>query len=214
VLLLSTVYEGTEFTARIRKRPTTTHTRARAIKQFFGPEAVKEARVLTAAADYNDHMGAVDRGDQLRQQEGLDHRVIKGPWRALAWGFLLETALTNTFLLQKHGQPNWKPFRTLHEWREQISHDLLSQYGQKASLRQRNHTGDINTPVLQHIRVRRKSPGRCAACRGVHWHEPTKTAFKEVSGNRRVPQSRSGCQQCNVPLCNSDRCWYFYHRLN
>jgi hypothetical protein len=214
VLLLSTVYDGTEFETRIRKRPTTTQARAQAIKYYFGDEAVKEAPVLSAAAAYNDHMNAVDRGDQLRQQAGLEHRICKGPWRALAWGFLLETALNNSFLLQKNGQPNWKPLRTLREWREQISHDLLSQYGQKASLRQKNHTGDTNTPVSQHNRVRRKSPGRCAACRGVHWHEPARRAFGEVSGNRRVPQSRSGCEQCNVPLCNSPGCWDFYHRLN
>jgi hypothetical protein len=214
VLFLSTVYEGSEITTRLRKRPTTTHARAQAIQRYFGDEPVKEAPIRSVSAAYNDHMGAVDRGDQLRAQEGLDHRIRKGPWRSLAWGFLLEIALCNSFLLQKHGQPNWKPLRTLHEWREQISRDLLREYGQKGSLRKKNKTGDTNTPVSQHKRVSRKSPGRCAACRGVHYHAPSVKPLGEASPNKRVRQSRSGCENCNVPLCNDPVCWNFYHRLN
>ncbi|CAG9950100.1 unnamed protein product [Clonostachys rosea f. rosea IK726] len=192
VLLLSTVYEGTEFTTRIRKRPTTTHARARAIKHFFGAEPVKEARLLSAAADYNDHMGAVDRGDQLRQQEGLEHRICKGPWRALAWGFLLETALTNSFLLQKNGQPNWKPLRTLHEWREQISGDLLRTYGHNGGLRQRNRAGDTATAISQHKRVHRGKSAACLGCKGVRYDEvrPRKkplTTAGSGSLNRKQP---------------------------
>uniref|UniRef100_A0A8H7K3B7 PiggyBac transposable element-derived protein domain-containing protein n=1 Tax=Bionectria ochroleuca TaxID=29856 RepID=A0A8H7K3B7_BIOOC len=214
VLLLSTVYEGTEFTTRIRKRPTTTHARARAIKHFFGAESVKEARVLSAAADYNDHMGAVDRGDQLRQQEGLEHRICKGPWRALAWGFLLETALTNTFLLQKNGQPNWKPLRTLHEWREQVCSDLLREYGHKAGLRKLCRAGDTNTPSLQHKRVSRGKSSPCKGCQGVRVSEAGQKPLRERSHNRRPTQTRSGCETCDVAICNRQACWDFYHELN
>jgi hypothetical protein len=177
VLLLSTVYEGTEFTTRIRKRPTTTHARARAIKHFFGAEPVKEARLLSAAADYNDHMGAVDRGDQLRQQEGLQHRICKGPWRALAWGFLLETALTNAFLLQKNGQPNWKPLRTLHEWREQVCSDLLREStGTKQAY---GNYAELGTQIRLVYSINESHEARAA---------PAKAA--KVSGSARPAKSR------------------------
>ncbi len=45
-------------------------------------------------------MGAVDTGNQLRATEGLDHRNRRG-WRAIAWTFLLEVALVNSYLLQQ-----------------------------------------------------------------------------------------------------------------
>jgi hypothetical protein len=36
------------------------------------------------AADYNDNMGGVDIGDQLKAGLGIKHRVCKGNWRAIA----------------------------------------------------------------------------------------------------------------------------------
>ncbi|KJZ79241.1 hypothetical protein HIM_01392 [Hirsutella minnesotensis 3608] len=107
VLFLSTVYSGKEFEERIRRRPTTTHPRARPIQQKFGAEPVLRLPVPSISADYNDQMGRVDIGDQLRAGEGLDHRVRRGNWRTIAWAFLLETALVNSYLLQLWGQPSW-----------------------------------------------------------------------------------------------------------
>lgn len=63
------------------------------------------------AADYNDNMGGVDIGDQLKAGLGIEHRFYKGNWRAIVWSFLLETALVNSFLLQRFGRPNWEPIQ-------------------------------------------------------------------------------------------------------
>lgn len=101
----------------VRRRPTTTQARARPIKQKFGDEPVKVLPVPSIAADYNDFMGAVDIGDQLRASEGLDHRICKGSWRAIAWTFLLEVALVNSYILQARGSPAWKPYQSQHNWR-------------------------------------------------------------------------------------------------
>lgn len=215
MLFLSTVYDGSELSIRLRKKPTTTHPRARAIQRFFDADPVKEVTVLSVAADYNDHMGAVDRGDQLRQQEGLDHAVRKGPWRALAWSFLLNVALCNSYLLQKKGQPNWKPFPTLHDWRQQVSDDLLRTYGHKGSLRQRNRAGDTVTANSQHKRVHRGKSGPCKGCKGVRYDEAGRKPLQEGGHNRKRPtQTRSGCETCDVAICNQKSCWDFYHRLN
>ncbi|POR30845.1 Uncharacterized protein TPAR_08914, partial [Tolypocladium paradoxum] len=120
VLFYTTIYTGHEFCQRVRRRPTTTHARARPIQQEFGAEPVKTQTLPSISIDYNDKMGAVDIGDQLRASEGIEHRVRKGSWRALAWTFLLEVALTNSYLLQLHGQvgPGWKAQKTQRGWRQ------------------------------------------------------------------------------------------------
>ncbi|KFA53373.1 hypothetical protein S40293_09399, partial [Stachybotrys chartarum IBT 40293] len=74
VLLLSTVFTGQEFVRRVRRRPGPSAT-SHSIRKSFGDAPVKELPMLAAAAAYNDQMGAVDIGDQLRATEGLDHRI-------------------------------------------------------------------------------------------------------------------------------------------
>ncbi|KFA79912.1 hypothetical protein S40288_10407, partial [Stachybotrys chartarum IBT 40288] len=72
VLMLITVYIGDEFKHKVRRRPSATP-QSRPIRREFGPNAVKEMPILEAADAYNNKMGAVDIGDQLRATEGLDH---------------------------------------------------------------------------------------------------------------------------------------------
>ncbi|RKK60887.1 hypothetical protein BFJ69_g17184 [Fusarium oxysporum] len=81
---------------------------ARPIQRFFGDDPVKQVSIPSIAAIYNNEMNAVDRGDQMRAYWGLDRRVRRGGWKALAWDFLLEIALVNSFILQQRGQPQWK----------------------------------------------------------------------------------------------------------
>lgn len=111
MLLLSTVFTGQEVEQRIRKRPSTVKPRARPIQRMFGADHVKEVTVPTVTAAYNDEMNSVDIGDQLRAYAGFDHRVRRGGWQALAWTFLLDTSLINSYLLQLKGKPDWKPYK-------------------------------------------------------------------------------------------------------
>jgi hypothetical protein len=96
VLFLSTVFKGDELVIRKRKRPNTDQARARPIQRFFGDEAVKAFAIPSIAATYNDEMNHVDRGDQLRALRGYSHSIRRGPWQAIAWTFLLDTALINS----------------------------------------------------------------------------------------------------------------------
>ncbi|KAF6524802.1 hypothetical protein HZS61_010597 [Fusarium oxysporum f. sp. conglutinans] len=73
-------------------------------------------------------MNAVDRGDQMRAYWGPDRRVRRGGWRALAWDFLLEIALINSFILQQRGNPRWKPEKSQAEWRQRLVNDLVAEY--------------------------------------------------------------------------------------
>ncbi|RKK30578.1 hypothetical protein BFJ66_g16247 [Fusarium oxysporum f. sp. cepae] len=108
VLFLTTVFKGNERLDCIRKKPTTGQMQARPIQRFFGDDPVKQVSIPSIAAIYNNEMNAVDRGDQMRAYWGLDRRVRRGGWKALAWDFLLEIALVNSFILQQRGQPQWK----------------------------------------------------------------------------------------------------------
>ncbi|KAJ0128232.1 hypothetical protein HZ326_28670 [Fusarium oxysporum f. sp. albedinis] len=105
VLFLSTVFTGVERVDRKRKRPTTDQPSARPIKRFFGAEPVKVISISSIAAIDNEQMNAVDQGDQRRAYWSPDRRVRRGIWKALAWDFLLEIALINSFILQLKGQP-------------------------------------------------------------------------------------------------------------
>jgi hypothetical protein len=78
VLFESTRYIGDEFIERVRRRPVTTQPRARPIKQIFSIEAVKVLNMPSFAADYNNNIGGVDIGDQLKASLGIKHRVYKG----------------------------------------------------------------------------------------------------------------------------------------
>ncbi|KAH7463444.1 hypothetical protein FOMA001_g18049 [Fusarium oxysporum f. sp. matthiolae] len=128
LLFLSTVFTGNEWIDRKRKRPTTDQPAAWPMQEFFGEDPVKVVSIPSIAATYNDEMNAVDRGDQMRAYWGPDRRVRRGGWRALAWDFLLEIALINSFILQQRGNPRWKPEKSQAEWRQRLVNDLVAEY--------------------------------------------------------------------------------------
>ncbi|KJZ68919.1 hypothetical protein HIM_11686 [Hirsutella minnesotensis 3608] len=121
VLMLSTVHTGVEVEQRIRRRPNNLKKpQQKAIKREFGDEPTKELLIPAATAEYNDNMGGVDIGDQLRSYLGFDHPIRRGGWKAIAFGFLLDTALINSYILQQRGRPNWAAFQSQISWRQQL----------------------------------------------------------------------------------------------
>jgi hypothetical protein len=98
--------------------------------------------IPTVAASYNDEMNHVDRGDQLRSYTSYKHRFRRGPWQALLWSFLLDIALTNSFILQlKTTSPRWPPYKTLQKWKECIYNALFITYAHESSARKRYRMG-------------------------------------------------------------------------
>jgi hypothetical protein len=102
LLFLSPAYTGDdeERTKRKRKRPTTTHPRAKPIREEFGDEASKAISIPTVAVAYDDEMNHVDWRNQLRSYICYDHRLRRGAWQALTWTFLHDVILVNIFHLQ------------------------------------------------------------------------------------------------------------------
>lgn len=222
MLFLTTHYTGHEYQQRERRLPTSTQPRSRAIKEFFGNEVVKEVPVPSVAADYNDLMNAVDIGDHLRSSLGFEHRICRGGWQALAWTFLLDIVLINSYILQLRGEPIWPRLASQVQWRQQLVDQLCEAYGKSGGSRQRFRAGDEFTPVSQHNHVNRGKCSRCLACQGHRVGQPRSQSSQKPLGplsndalNRRraAPQTRWGCDVCNVALCNSKSCWDFYHSV-
>jgi hypothetical protein len=221
VLFLTTVFNGTEFELRIRRKPTTKSAQSRLSRAFFGNEDKKVVSIPTIAAAYNDEMGAVDLADQLRASQRYDHRICRGGWQALAWTFLLETAIINSFKLQtqKLGcKPSWKPYEIQSQWRLQLINELVEAYAKTGTTRKRYRSGDTFTPVAQHKRVFRGKEANCAGCQGLHYNQirsrsSKRPALKEITKNtkKRPTKTTQGCDQCDVAICSSDNCWYSYH---
>jgi hypothetical protein len=217
-LLLSTVFTGDERCDRWRKRPSTKTPMARPIQRFFSGEPIKLISIPTIAASYNDEMNHVDRGDQRRSYLGYDHPIRRGAWQAIAWTFLLDVVLINSFLLQLHGQPVWSHYMSQKKWRECLYNAVFKVFHLQSQSRQAFRAGDEFTPVSQHKHIRRGKKSDCLACKGLQLGQPrsksTRRSLAPVSYNKRRRQSIWGCEQCDVAICNSRDCWYFYHRLN
>ncbi|KAG6979697.1 PiggyBac transposable element-derived protein 4 [Fusarium oxysporum f. sp. conglutinans] len=238
VLFLTTVFTGAddERVLRQRKKPSSKKSEAKPIRRFFGDEAIKMINIPTVAAKYNDQMNHVDRGDQLRSYYKYDHPLRRGAWQALAWTFLLDVALVNSYITQLHApQPNWKRYTNQREWRECIYNELFNAYGHDSQARQRYRAGDerdLREPELQreHINreishVNRNVKSSCLACKGCRQGEmrakaPEWSPLTEVSGNEKKKRKRKlrkqtwyGCRICDVAICNNRNCWDFYHHL-
>ncbi|RKK80162.1 hypothetical protein BFJ68_g16379 [Fusarium oxysporum] len=98
--------------------------------------------IPTVAAQYNDEMNHVDRGDQIRSYTTYEHQFRRGPWQALLWSFLLEVALANSFILQKKTRhPRWKPYSTLRAWKECICNAIFNTYAAEGGTRKRSRSG-------------------------------------------------------------------------
>ncbi|EXK77468.1 hypothetical protein FOQG_17821 [Fusarium oxysporum f. sp. raphani 54005] len=108
-------------------------------------------------------MNGVDISDHCRSNT-TEHRQRRGPARALAWSFLLTTAVANSFLLQKLGQPAWRAYKAQSQWQQRHVNDIFNTYGKTGSSRQRYRAGDEATPAEQHKHVNRKKQGRCLGC--------------------------------------------------
>ncbi|KAJ0135239.1 Uncharacterized protein HZ326_21717 [Fusarium oxysporum f. sp. albedinis] len=217
VLFLSTVFAGDERTERWRRRPSTKTPTARPIRRFFGSEPAKLISIPTIAASYNDEMNHVDRGDQRRSYLGYDHPMRRGAWQAIAWTFLLDVVLVNSFLLQLHGQPAWNRYTNQKKWRECLYNEVFKAFHSESQSRQLFRAGDEFTPATQHKHVRRGKKSNCHACQGLQLGRPrsrsSRRPLEPVSRNKRRRQTVWGCQQCSVAICHSRDCWYFYHGL-
>ncbi|KAF4963096.1 hypothetical protein FSARC_8869 [Fusarium sarcochroum] len=224
VLFLSTVFSGAnkERIEKKRKKPANKGAKSKAIEKAFGDDASKVIPIPKIAAEYNQEMNHVDRGDQLRSYTTYEHRFRRGPWQALLWGFLLDIALANSFILQlKTTSPNWERYTTLKDWKECIYNAIFNTYAVESEARKRGRTGqeeDIENAETHRIHIQRDinhvwrgKKSACLACKGLKQGQSRpfkKRAYlKAISGNAtRRRQTKYGCKRCNVAICNNATC--------
>jgi hypothetical protein len=207
-----------------------TKAEARRLKEVFNGDQARIIPIPSVAAQYNDEMNHVDRGDQIRSYSSYQHRFRRGPWQALLWSFLLDVTLANSFILQKKTRhPHWKPYSTLRDWKEAIYNAIFNKYGTDSGIRKRYRTGkeedseDLEARQIHlqrdinHVYRGRKSSSPCLACKGLRQGQPRPKKRRKggylqpISGNQQRSQTRYGCKVCDVAICNNADCWYLYH---
>ena len=170
-------------------------------------------------------MNGVDIGDQLRANIAGNHHQRRSPARTLTWGFFLSVALSNSFLLQHLGQPQWKPYKAKSRFLEALTDEIFETYNKTGTTRKRYRAGDEFTPLSQHKNVNRGKKTCCLGCQGIQMGPRARVTKKQrvlqqldentlnsrPQPSQTAPKTNLGCDVCDVAICNSPKCWYFYH---
>ena len=156
-----------------------------------------------AIISYNEFMGGVDRGDQLRGYYSC--RTKSRKFYKYIFYFLLDVAITNAFVLYKDyaGSPRVK---TIRDFRVELAKELIGDY---CSRRRAGRQGSVlrNLP-LRHFPVKlvpddpsRRNRKRCSRCLSL-FNKCTDTYWY--------------CQECGMPLCHtgdpSSDCFLLWHK--
>ena len=137
---------------------------------------------------YNEHMGGVDRGDQLRGYYSC--RTKSRKFYRYIFYFLLDVAITNAFILHKHYSNS--PQTSLKDFRVQLATELIGDYcSRKRPGRQGSQQRSL---PLRHFPIKlpsdvpdKRKLGRCTRCSKAHQRSDTQWY----------------CQECGVWLCHS-----------
>ena len=167
-------------------------------------------------------MNGVDISDQMRSYYQYNRPIRRGGWQALAWNFLLEVIVVNSFFLQLWGKPEWQKVKTQYQWRRLLASQLIQQFGPLAGgrrLSRPQRASDkrkTSIPWQHHRKGSRGVNSPCTYC----GRRKKRQALSEVSRNSLTQQpqqrkkTRKGCLDCNVPLCTDGDCWYLWHTQN
>jgi len=165
------------------------------------------SHVHRPSAVNNQHMGGVDRGDQLRGYYKC--RVKSRKFYKYIFYFVLDVAVTNAFVLHQGWSPRPRPHsavKTIKTFRLQLAHELIGEY---CSRRRAGRVGSSVVPLpLRHYPVKippananQRKRGRCAHCDSV-CHKRTDTQWF--------------CRECDVWLCHTgyeeSDCFLSWHK--
>lgn len=141
---------------------------------------------------YNEKMGGVDRGDQLR---GYYHVRMKcRKIYKYIYNFLFDVAITNAYIIYHHCHPDSKV--KIKEFRVQLANELIGEYCSRTTVGHKRQKRLVmaHFPYMNEQRKR----GRCSLC-------------KE---NKKRVDTIWACTECGVWLCHpgtSDDCFARWH---
>ena len=153
---------------------------------------------------YNEKMGGVDRGDQLRGYYCCHTKSRK--FYKYIFYFLLDVVITNSFILYKEYAAD-PVHKTVKEFRLQLARELIGEY---CSRRRAGRRGSAIVPLpLRHFPItltpespskRKHVRGRCARC--FKSHQRSDTIWF--------------CRECGVWLCHTgdppSDCFLAWHK--
>ena len=153
-----------------------------------------------ALVAYNKYMGGVDRGDQLRQYYHVRMKCRK--FYKYVANFLLDTAITNAFILYCITHPGTK--LRVKKFREVLAKQLIGDY---CSRRRAGRGGHLVKPLpLQHFPIKvpsndgtSKKRGRCSLC----------------AEKKKRADTPWYCRECRVWLCHQgtpEDCFLTWHK--
>ncbi|XP_018013422.1 piggyBac transposable element-derived protein 4-like isoform X2 [Hyalella azteca] len=153
-----------------------------------------------AIKDYNEHMGGVERHDQLRQLYGIKRKNIKW-WHCIFFG-LLDMAIVNSFILYRDAG---HPTIDLLDYRRELGTGLLTFSTKPKTSCKRRRKSDFSTPAS----VRLSNVG-------VHWPQFNVSRGRCQVCSKKGEEARPAveCEHCKVHLCcNSARnCFKEFHQ--
>ena len=148
------------------------------------PEAIKR---------YNDSMGGVDRGDQLR---GYYHVRMKcRKVYKYIYNFLFDVSITNAFILYQVGQPGSKMKNK--DFRVTLAKDLIGDYCSKRTSGRQRQKKQLPLAHFPSKNIQRKR-GRGSFC-------------KE---KKKRTDTQWYCKECDIWLChlgNAEDCFLKWH---
>ena len=152
--------------------------------------------------EYNNYMGGVDRGDQVRGYFSCQTKCRK--FYKYIFHFLLDIAITNAFILQK-GHCISAPFKAIKEFRLQLASELISDY---CSWRRAGCGSGVVRSLSLSLRhfptaIPEEDPNKRAQC------------CRCYSRSKKSVYTSWYCPECKVWLCHTGEqhtdCFMSYH---
>ena len=146
---------------------------------------------------YNEKMGGVDRGDQLRGYYRCRTKFRK--FYMYIFCFLFDVMITNSFILHKNYSPS-PTFKTIKDFRMKLAQELIGDY---CSRRRPGCRSSSSRPFpLKHFPTKRedRKRGRCKNCQK----------------DKRRTDTTWFCTACNEWLCHDGNptsdCYLIWHK--
>ena len=226
VLFLTTIHNLQELVLSDRRKPKKTSTNAIAARKPFADHEHRKLLPIPALVDdYNQYMGGVDIADQLRSNYPC-HQRSRRNWLPL-WFWALDTAITNTYLLNRSLCPNreHKAFRReLAESLVQLGktqlHPLLHQLQPiphaYVTLKTSLPSFHFRTTGTHQVVSQQNDRQQCWYCRFKKVHgDPRNPAparqRSEILRTMKIRKTGTWCSLCKIPLCMVDKCFFHFH---